>query len=69
VRRRVPGFEKRRYPTGLEGRRIREPLVEAIMLVPGAVVWLAAAPVALLFQSLPEAERRVLVRVPPLVSA
>jgi hypothetical protein len=58
VRRRVPTFRKLRYPPSLANRRIRAPFVEAVTLIPFHAAWLLFAPVALLFQLLPDREKQ-----------
>jgi hypothetical protein len=58
VRRRVPGFRKRRYPQGLAGKRIRSPLMTRVIWLQSHCLWLLFSPVVLLIQSLPDCEAR-----------
>ena len=51
-RRKHPGFSKKKYPRALSGRRIRSPIMEAVMLLKS----LLFPPVVLFFQVLPEAQ-------------
>gem|GEM_PF-765435 len=62
VRRSVAGFRRRRFPKGLEPRRIRSRVAERAMWVPSLVAWLLWSPVVLLGQSIPErvTETRIL---------
>lgn len=62
VRRRVPGFVKTRYPSALARRRIRSPITSALMWVHALVTWCMYAPVALLFQMLPDSEVQTTIR-------
>ena len=62
VRRRVPGFVKTRYPSALARRRIRSPITSVLMWVHALVTWCMYAPVALLFQMLPDSEVHTTIR-------
>jgi hypothetical protein len=64
VRRTIPGFPRRRYPPGLQGRRIRSPWETKVMLIPARLMWLMFAPVILFFQMLPQVEAPTRVRMP-----
>jgi hypothetical protein len=54
IRRAVPAFRKRPYPTQLAGRAIRTPLEHGFMLVPFWGLWALFSPLVLLNQSFPE---------------
>lgn len=64
VRRGVPAFAKMRYPESMRGRRIRHPIVDKLLWIPGTLIWWMCSPVALLFQMLPERRPRATVRLP-----
>jgi len=59
VRCSIKGFVRMRYPRALETRRIRGPVVTAFMLIPSATAWLAASPIVLFMQALPDRETRL----------
>jgi hypothetical protein len=54
IRRRVVHFERIRYPNALAGRRIRTPMSDMLMRVPGVMLWCLFSPLVLLLQTLPE---------------
>jgi hypothetical protein len=57
VRRQVPGFVKRRYPSSVATRatrRIRHPFLDWLIRAPWFVTWCLFSPVTLLVQALPE---------------
>ena len=60
VRRRTP-FTKASYPAGLARRSIRSGCDNFVVLFPFYVAWCAAAPLALLWQTLPDVEQDTLV--------
>jgi hypothetical protein len=64
VRRNVPDFVRRRYPKEIGGRRIRGPLLNTIVRVTSALMWLMFSPVVLFFQMLPERESETRIRLP-----
>jgi len=64
VRRRVAGFARIRYPKAIAGRRIREPFVGGIMLLPSKLMWLMLSPAVLIFQMLPDRKTDVRIRMP-----
>jgi len=69
VRRRVPGFQRRRYPRAIVGRRIRGRLLERALMLQWGVTWLMLAPIPLLFQMLPKRESETVVRMPEAATA
>jgi len=54
VRRRVRGFDKKKYPAHLRDRRVRDPLLEAILHIRYRALWLLFSPLVLLAQTFPE---------------
>jgi hypothetical protein len=59
VRRNVRQFRKQKYPSKLQRRRIRNPIVDYIMIalfygIMGIPLWLLCSPLALVFQAMPE---------------
>lgn len=54
VRRSTSVFSKLPWPKALGHRRIRHPLVSAIMWLPTTAAWLVLSPCVLFFQTLPE---------------
>ena len=58
VRRSCPSFHKQPYPKHLEERRIRRWTSGRIMAIPTYALWAFLGPLALIFQMLPEKERR-----------
>lgn len=64
VRRGAAGFSKSRYPSHLRSRTIRSPVASKVLLLPAKILWLLVAPVALLFQMVPQAESTTRIRMP-----
>ena len=64
ARRRVLLFTKKRYPNHLKSRKIRNPISDKIMLIPSVLIWLIFAPIPLLFQVMPDTDRRMKVTMP-----
>jgi hypothetical protein len=62
IRRGVPGFIKARYPEGLVGREIRPNRDQKWFRVYEIILWLVFGPLALLLQTLPDAEAVITVR-------
>jgi hypothetical protein len=54
ARRRVVGFERLRYPNAFVDRRIRTPMSDMLLRVPGLMLWCLFPPLVLLLQTLPE---------------
>ncbi|MCC6490142.1 MAG: hypothetical protein IT364_21835 [Candidatus Hydrogenedentes bacterium] len=59
MRRKVDHFQKLKYPSKLHSRRIRNPIVDYVMIaliygIMGVPLWLLCSPLALLFQAMPE---------------
>jgi len=57
LRRRTRLFSKTPYPELLAHRRIRHPLISAIVWLPTIAGWLLLSPIVLFFQTLPEKRR------------
>jgi hypothetical protein len=64
IRRQVAGFTRNRYPRALAGKRIRSRMTAWIMFLPTRLVWLMFAPVVLFFQTLPERESEIRIKMP-----
>lgn len=64
ARRRSGGFMRRRYPQAVDGRRIRDPIIDKLMWVPWSIAWCMFSPVALLVQMLPERESETRITMP-----
>ena len=64
IRRRAGGFMRRRYPKAINGRRIRDQIIEKLMWVPWSIAWCMFSPVALFIQMLPERESETRIKMP-----